>query len=97
MTIQGTFKAAQPIEQIKEGFEKRTFQIDTDEKYNPVKCFELMRTSRTNNIEQVDAFEEGDQVEVSFNINCREYNGKWYTSLQAWKVSLIAEGEIRAF
>jgi hypothetical protein len=28
----------------------------------------------------------GDEVEVSFNLQSREYNGKIYTTAQAWKV-----------
>jgi len=40
--------------------------------------------------EKVDKFLQyrkvGDNVEVSFNIESREYNGKFYTDLQAWKV-----------
>ncbi|WZE63560.1 single strand DNA binding protein [Maribacter phage Panino] len=28
----------------------------------------------------------GDEVEVSFNLQSREYNNKIYTTAQAWKV-----------
>ena len=40
--------------------------------------------------EKVDKFLQynkiGDEVEVSFNLQSREYNGKVYTTAQAWKV-----------
>lgn len=40
--------------------------------------------------EKVDKFIQynkvGDEVEVSFNPQSREYNGRIYTTLQAWKV-----------
>jgi hypothetical protein len=29
----------------------------------------------------------GDTVTVEFNVNCNEYNGKYYTTLSAWKIS----------
>ena len=29
----------------------------------------------------------GDLVVVNFNVDCSEYNGKFYTNLKAWKVS----------
>jgi single-stranded DNA-binding protein len=29
---------------------------------------------------------EGDAVNVSVNVESREYNGKWYTDVRAWKV-----------
>ena len=28
----------------------------------------------------------GDEVEVSFNVSSREFNGKYYHNLDAWKV-----------
>jgi len=28
----------------------------------------------------------GQDVDVSFNVESREYNGKYYTDLQAWKI-----------
>ena len=30
--------------------------------------------------------DQGDKVKVSFNANSREYNGRWYTDLRAWKI-----------
>lgn len=28
----------------------------------------------------------GDKLTVSFNLESREYNGKWYTDIKAWKI-----------
>ena len=97
MQITGTFLKANNIEQISEGFEKRTFQIQTDDKFNPIKCFELMRTTRTNTIESVDGFHEGDKIVVDFNIYQREVKNRWYTSLSAWKVSHVGQGKTEVF
>ena len=40
--------------------------------------------------EKVDKFLQynkvGDEVEVSFNLESREYNGKVYTTARAWKI-----------
>lgn len=30
--------------------------------------------------------EEGDLVNVSFDLESREFNGRWYTSVRAWKI-----------
>ena len=30
---------------------------------------------------------QGDTVEVSVDLESREYNGRWYTDVKAWKVS----------
>ena len=28
----------------------------------------------------------GSDVKVSFNVESREYNGKWYTDVKAWRI-----------
>jgi single-strand DNA-binding protein len=35
---------------------------------------------------QLDNFQEGDQVKVSFDLRGREWNGKYLTNLNAWRV-----------
>jgi hypothetical protein len=32
-------------------------------------------------------FKQGDTVDVSFDVESREFNGRWYTDVKAWKVS----------
>jgi len=39
-----------------------------------------------------NAPQAGQQVTVDFDINGREYNGKWYVELKAWRVSMKVEG-----
>jgi hypothetical protein len=34
----------------------------------------------------VSNLQTGQTVKVSFNPESREYNGKWYTDLRAWKI-----------
>jgi hypothetical protein len=38
--------------------------------------------------EKVDQFQvqKGEDVTVSFDIDCREYNGRWYNDIKAWNV-----------
>ncbi len=31
-------------------------------------------------------FQPGKDVKVSFNVESREYNGKWYTDVRAWRI-----------
>ena len=31
--------------------------------------------------------QQGENVEVSVDLESREYNGRWYTDVKAWKVS----------
>lgn len=63
---------------------KQSFVIDNGEQYNNLSCFELFGDEKVNNFNQYNKV--GDDVEVSFKLNCNEWQGKYYTSLQAWKV-----------
>ena len=41
---------------------------------------------------QQAAINVGDTVVVSFDINAREFNGRWYNDIRAWKVSHDIQG-----
>jgi hypothetical protein len=34
----------------------------------------------------LDSFSEGENVRVYFDVESREYNGKWYTDVKVWKM-----------
>jgi single-stranded DNA-binding protein len=44
--------------------------------------------------EDAASLSEGDAVTVSVNVESREYNGKWYTDVKAWKI--VRESTFRA-
>lgn len=37
-------------------------------------------------VKELDRIQVGDQVRVSFNLSSREYNGRWYTDVRAWRI-----------
>jgi hypothetical protein len=37
---------------------------------------------------------EGSELKVSFEIDSREYNEKWYTNLRAWKIEDTSGKEV---
>ena len=53
----------------------------SDVKYPTHVCFSVFG-------DKIDSFaiKEGENLTVSFNIDAREYEGRWYNSIQAWKV-----------
>ena len=63
---------------------KQSFVIDTGEQYNNIICFETFGADKVEKFNQYNNV--GDSVDVEFNINCNEWEGKYYTSLQSWKV-----------
>lgn len=36
--------------------------------------------------DMVNNLQPGQDLKVSFNIESREYNGRWYTDVKAWKI-----------
>ena len=38
--------------------------------------------------DKVDQYniQAGQTIKVSFDIDCREYNGRWYNDIRAWKI-----------
>ena len=64
---------------------KLSFVGKTDEQYNNVYCFELFGNEKVDNFEKYNNV--GSVVDVEFNVSTNEWKDKYYTSLQAWKVS----------
>ena len=38
-------------------------------------------------VKELEKFKVGDKVKVSFNLKSREYNGRWYTDIQIWRIA----------
>jgi hypothetical protein len=63
-------------------WKSQSYVLETQEQYPRKVCFEIFGEDRIkNNPCNVD-----DVVTVSFDIESREYNGRWYTSIRAWRV-----------
>ena len=37
-------------------------------------------------VRELDKYQVGDKVKVSFNLSSREFNGRWYTDVRAWRI-----------
>lgn len=60
----------------------QSYVLETQEQYPRKVCFEIFGEERIkSNLCKVD-----DVVTVSFDIESREFNGRWYTSIRAWRV-----------
>ena len=38
-------------------------------------------------VAELDKYQVGDHIKVSFNLKSREYNGRWYNDLQVWRLA----------
>lgn len=85
MEIQGKVQTVLPLQsgQGKNGnWKKQEFILETEGQIPRKICFSLWG-------EKVDSFPvaAGDVVTVSFDLESREYNGRWYTDAKAWKIN----------
>ena len=44
-------------------------------------------------VKELDKYQVGDKVKVSFNLSSREYNGRWYTDVRAWRIEPAGAGQ----
>ena len=65
-------------------WQKQNFILKTDSEYNNVYCFEIFGEEKVQNFLKFNKV--GFTVKVDFNVGCNEWKGKYFTSLQAWKV-----------
>ena len=71
---EGTSKAGNP-------WKKQEYVLETTEQYPKKVCFDLFG-------DKADQYRAviGDDVTLSFDIESREYNGRWFTSIRGWKL-----------
>jgi hypothetical protein len=91
MQVKGTITKVTDVQvgQTKDGSEwkKITFVVSNNEGFEGAVqeyAFEIFGAEKVDNFLKFNKV--GDSVDVDFNIRTNEYNGKYYTSLQAWKV-----------
>ncbi len=61
------------------------YVIETHEQFPHRMCFSLFGEDK---ISQAN-IQVGEEINVSFDINSREYQGRWFTDIRAWKVDRV--------
>ncbi|NLA15285.1 MAG: DUF3127 domain-containing protein [Bacteroidales bacterium] len=63
---------------------KQEFILETGESAYPRKvCISVFGDDR---VKELENYTPGQSVKVSVNIESREYNGRWYTDVRAWRL-----------
>ncbi|MEO6314861.1 MAG: DUF3127 domain-containing protein [Chitinophagaceae bacterium] len=62
-------------------WKKQEFILETGDTYPKKVCIAVWGDKI-----DIKGFKLGDAVDVSFDVESREYNGRWYTDVKAWKV-----------
>lgn len=68
-------------------WKKQDIIIQTDDNYPKAVCISLWGDLTNESLKQ------GDKAHIQFNLESREFNGKWYTDVKAWKIELMNGSE----
>lgn len=89
--IEGVIKVVKDTIQVTEKFAKREFVISDNSMYPQDISFQAVQ----DKCAMLDVINEGDNVEVSFNLRGREWTSpqgeiKYFNTLDAWRIEKIA-------
>ena len=86
MEVQGTLKQILRLEsgESKSGktWQKQTIIIGTADAYPKLIAVEVSEKA----LSRLQDYSIGQTITCSINIESREYNGRWFTSVKCWKI-----------
>ena len=65
-------------------WQKVSFTLRTKEEYNNLYCFDVFGDEKVDNFLKYNKVDQ--EVDVDFNVKTNEWNDKYFTSLDAWKI-----------
>lgn len=84
--VEGALHKKFDTENKTDTFQAREFVIKTEGQYPQFVKFQLTQ----DRCQMVDPYNEGDQIKVYFDLRGREWNEKYFTNLNAWKIDKSA-------
>ncbi len=70
---------------------RQDFIVESQEQFPRKICF----SAWGDKVALLKSFKPEDIIKVFFNIESREYNGKWYTDLRVWKLETAGQGDVK--
>jgi len=64
-------------------WKKQDIIVETDGQYPKKVCISIWGDKADESVLQI-----GNILDISFDVESREYNGRWYTDIRAWKVDV---------
>ena len=68
-------------------WKKQDIIVETDGQYPKKVCISIWGDKINEGLLQI-----GNLLKIDFDIESREYSGKWYTDIKAWKIELESTG-----
>lgn len=88
MEFEGTILTIWPEEEVwANNLRKLTFVVEenSDREYKSSMAVELYK----DKVDLIKSLSEWDKVKVWLNFKAREYNGRWFTNISAWRIDKI--------
>lgn len=80
--VVGRLHKVYDTEKKTDSFQAREFVIEVDGNYPQFVKFQLVQ----DRCALIDTYKEGDTIKVHFDLRGREWQGKYFTNLNAWRV-----------
>lgn len=80
--VKGKLHKIFPTEQKSASFSAREFVIELPGQYTNFVKFQLTQ----DRCSLIEAYNEGDEINVHFDLRGREWQGKYFTNLNAWRI-----------
>ena len=88
LELEGTLRhklASQQGTSARGAWAKQEFILEyPDGNYTAQACFTAFGQDK---VAELDKYQIGDRIRISFNIRSREFNGRWYNDLQIWRIA----------
>ncbi len=69
-------------------WKSQEYVIETHEQFPRRMCFNVFGEDKINQMN----IQVNDELNVFFDINAREYQGRWFNDIRAWKVERVIPG-----
>ena len=66
-------------------WKSQDYVIETHETYPKKCCFRVFGEEKINQFN----IQMGEEMTVSFDIDCHEYQGRWFNSIRAWNIQRV--------
>ena len=95
MALELTGKLVQKLpvqsgQSAKGAWSKQEFVLETQETYPRKVCASVWGADKVN---ELASFSEGTLIKVSFNVESRQFNERWYTDIRAWRIERVGNQE----
>ena len=90
LELEGRITQKLPVQQgtsARGAWAKQDFIFEYQEGNFPASI--CMNVWGADKVKDLERYQVGDKVKISFNLSSREYNGRWYTDVRAWRIEPV--------